>query len=481
MNGKYFPFIGFAPDLDPSTPGIFTATKGLYTTFAGFRPLPSLVGVGFGTNLLGNLPSTCRGCYVAVFGNGTVRIFAGTDTHLYEGLPGGWTEADSGQTFTGSGLRWSFAVFGNDLIATNGKDPVQVCSSTATGFSALAGNPPLGAYVEVTDQQVMLFGGTNNSFGANSWTASAAGNDALWDLNISDLSAGDVLTDTPGNIVAARKLGRNVLVYKNRGIYLGSFVGNPVVWRWDLVTPEFGTWGPGCVCNLGTLHAFVGLNGFYTTDGSGIYPILGPQGGKNPVQQWFFRNLNPKFAGNIESFFDEINQVVYWHFPSIYSLSGALDSWISWDMTQNRWLAELTSLSIDCTIQPFISTTISGLNLSTLRGVMDSTHTPKYFGGTPGGSSFTTGTYGDGMHYLFFTKLMPKFSAVGQPTCQVLHQIRYSAGDQPHEGDTGYYDTLNEGQIPLLGNAVYSSFVYTLSGDYEILGHAIDFKPDAEI
>ena len=80
------PLQGFAPDMDPLTPGIFVQTDQLIPTDRGFIPMPQL------QQLFPPLPSASRMGYVARYLDGTQKIFAGTATKLYRAINGAWTD-----------------------------------------------------------------------------------------------------------------------------------------------------------------------------------------------------------------------------------------------------------------------------------------------------------------------------------------------------------------------------------------------------
>ena len=137
--------IGFAPDLDTTTPGVLTDCTQLIPTERGMAAAPSAVGVSG----LGALAAECRGAAVLTNTSGTRRTFAGTQTKIYELASGTWSDV-SGGTYTGSSEnRWCFAQFGNAAIATNDTENIQ--ASTAGTFSAIATAPKARLLVAAKD------------------------------------------------------------------------------------------------------------------------------------------------------------------------------------------------------------------------------------------------------------------------------------------------------------------------------------------
>jgi len=64
---------GFAPDLDPATPGVITDCDLIVPSTQGFTAANSRVDVG-----LAALDSACKGAYVGTLLDGSKRIVAGT-------------------------------------------------------------------------------------------------------------------------------------------------------------------------------------------------------------------------------------------------------------------------------------------------------------------------------------------------------------------------------------------------------------------
>lgn len=113
--------IGFAPDLDPSTPGIFQACNNVVPTQTGFKGAASPVHSGLPT-----LPSPVVGSALISRLNGTVRQFAGTATSMYEHVDGAWVDMSRpGGYSLGTSSTWRFAAFGNESLAVNGTDVLQ--------------------------------------------------------------------------------------------------------------------------------------------------------------------------------------------------------------------------------------------------------------------------------------------------------------------------------------------------------------------
>lgn len=464
-----------------------TVCNGIMPTRRGFKPMPTP------SQAYPALPSQCLGAYFAVYPSGAARLFAATSTHLYEGISGVWTEVDGGQTFSGSSNPWQFAMFGSDCIATNGADSPQVAGSSGN-FAALAGTPPKGVLIQSASDFVLMFSGYT-------WYCSKAGDDAVWSFSISDLSATGPLIDTPGEIVAAAKLGRMVAAYKNRGIYLGQFAGPPNVWDWYLVSPETGTFSQGCVVNVGQFHVFIGLDDFYIFDGSSASRIK-QGGGPNAIKEWFFATLDQNNASKILGRYDLVNDTVYWHFPSINaSPAGTLDSWIAWNIRTGKWtmgndtieavVLPFTSASTPWTYAqfqtayvtyggivdvPYGSQLFAGSNIP-IQAYFKTDHSLYLLNGSSENAGFTTGDLGLEPKTSFVDNVRPAY-ATFPTSATVTGYYRDTLGEALTEGDTA--DLQTDGFMPLRQSARYHRLAFAMVGDWEMISFDADIALDGD-
>lgn len=305
--------LGFAPDLDITTPGAIPDSGGDFIpTVNGVAVPPVVQNVGYPT-----LASACRGAVVVRLIDDTTRFFAGTRTKLYEGTGSfTWTDQSAGGgSYTGGAEnRWRFAQFGQDTIATNRTDAVQMSSASGV-FAALGGSPPKASLVETCNNFVMLFDyndGVNDY--PDGWWCSALGNDASWAASIATQAANGRLRDTPGKIFAAKRLGDIMVAYKQRSMYLGFNDGPPAIWRWQLVPGEVGCVSQEAIQSViiddVPCHIFAGFDGFYIFDGSR------PRFIGKPLKNWFQQKSNAQFRYRMQSVHDPLTQNVKFFSPA---------------------------------------------------------------------------------------------------------------------------------------------------------------------
>jgi hypothetical protein len=125
-------------------------------------------------------------------------------------------------------------------------------------------------------------------------------------------------------------LGDGIVAYKDRSIYVGSYVGAPETWTFQEIPGEVGCMAQGGVVDIGAAHVFVGYDNFYIFDGSRPTPI------GNLLKDWFFSDLYTDYAYRIRSVHDRQNSNVYFYYPS-RSGGGALDKSIVFNYRVNKW------------------------------------------------------------------------------------------------------------------------------------------------
>lgn len=323
----------FAPDLITNTiPIVCSDMNGMYPTMSGARMLPGLVAVGPA------VPGTPLFAFYAQSTQGAISVFVATATNIYRLAGTSWLSVGSGYNASA----WSFTQAGDDTIATDGVDVVQVCSAVSGTFAALGGSPPIAQYVTAVDpgagaSVVVIL--ANLQTDATGWVASGPGNDTVWTLNVNDLSASGFLQATQGPITGLKTLRTYAVAFKTNSLYLGAFIGSPFVWSWQPVSRQIGCASNNAIVDIQDMLVFPGPDDFYQFDGVNVYPI------PNQLREWFFGDsagsagyANPNFMNIITSRYDPNTGVVFWHFSSVNaSPAGALDTYVCWNRKSGRW------------------------------------------------------------------------------------------------------------------------------------------------
>jgi hypothetical protein len=165
---------GFAPDLDPTAPGILVDCDGIVPTVQGLAAAASLAPTG-----LPALAAAPIGAYATTLLDGTKRFFASTATAIYEAGAASWADRSRGGGYTGT-QRHRFAVFGNVVLATNRSQPIQAASAGGS-FADIATAPAASVLVSVSGF-VMALDTTDGTYGdrPDGWWCSGLRDQTIW-------------------------------------------------------------------------------------------------------------------------------------------------------------------------------------------------------------------------------------------------------------------------------------------------------------
>lgn len=200
-------------------------------------------------------------------------------------------------TFTGAiDDRWSSGTFNGFHVCTNGVDePHYWDGNTSNNLAKLPGWTSTWrckAIVPFKDYIVAL----NISKGANTYTSmvkwsAAAVPGAMptsWDETDVTKDAGEVdLAETPDNIVDAMQLGDSLVIYKQRSIYLMSFIGQPYIFRFQKLPFEYGLLAKGCVADTPVGHVVLTNGDVVLHSGQAPQSIA-----DGTVRDYIFRNIS---------------------------------------------------------------------------------------------------------------------------------------------------------------------------------------------
>ncbi len=472
----------FYPDLDEHQQGVITNLEMMIPTMRGYRGAPSL------TSIAPALAAQCRGAAAIIKLDGTSRVFAGTQTKLYELSSGTWNDISrdnppsSANDYTGSSDSvWRFAQFGDVSLAVNGVDAFQFSSSTGD-FEDLAGAPK-AATIDTVGGFVMVGNyndGTDTPDGIH-WSALYDYTD--WTPDVATQCGNIRLLDTPGEVVALRRLGQNAVAYKRNSMYLMVNNGPPVLWGSQLISGEVGALSHEAVVATDTFHFFISDNDIYVFDGAR------PQSIGDGVREWFFADLHRDYAYKTKGVYDKANSIVYWYYASIAS-TGELDSCIVYHPKTGRWgranrtieacLEYITpaytygDLQTDYSTYDAIPAAQYGspfwgaadINM----GVFGSDHILYTLTGSSTSSSLTTGAVGDDVYVTLIQRVQPRFT--DDPTSgSMVNLYRMTDGSAYTIDQTS---TLSSGRFDVLRSARWHKFKMSFTGDVEITG--INYK-----
>lgn len=318
------PLLGFSPDVEPTTPGAILDAQGVIPYEAGMRAAPSPASTGVAA-----LADACMGSAVVRSLTGSSRFFAGTASKLYEASGTSWSDVGGSYTL-GTDDRWSFAGYGNDVLASNKATTIQ--RSTGGAFSAIAGAPK--AKLLVASKGFVVAFDTNEGVYGDSpdrWWCSALFNVTDWTPSISTQCATGRLIGGSGPVNAAVRFGDDIVAYKSRAIFLMTYVGGDAVWASTQVGFDVGCVGPEAAVDTSIGHIFVGSDDIYRFDGTRPVPIA-----SGVVRQWWLNNSSAEYRYRTKLLWDRDNSLVWIHFPSSSS-TGACDDCIVFHVGAQKW------------------------------------------------------------------------------------------------------------------------------------------------
>lgn len=480
------PLAGFAPDLDPTTLGVITECANLVPTLKGMAGAQSPLDAGADA-----LSADCRGAAVLSLLNNSRRVFSGTQAGLYELIGTSFMDRSRAGGYTGSTEnRWRFAQFGNVSLACNQTEPIQ--SSTAGAFADIA-QAPHARMIETASGFVLAFGLNDAYVGGDrpdAWACSHIYDYTTWTPAPSNQAAYGYLLDTPGEIRAAKRLGKDVAVYKERSTYLGRYVGPPVVWAFDLIAANAGAICQEAVIDTGTAHLFIGRDDFWMFDGTVPKPIGAP------VKQWFYAHSDSTYRQNIRSYFDQYQNIAWWFYPA-NGTGGKLSHAIVYNLNNGRWghvtldvQAVLLYQKPDTTFDdwpPGADVTFDAIPDVPLDSPVFDTSAPvmavfgtdnriKTVTGPCAAASFVTGDIGDDDQFTTLTRVTPRF-ILPPRTATLTHSTRdWSGGDL----DQRSVCTLDGNRFEPLASGRWHRLRVDMTGDCEIVGLTPALVPDGD-
>lgn len=292
--------------------------------------------------------------------NGTVLNVAGTIDKLYNLESSVWVDRSIlGGYAVAVGDRWSFAQFGNDVIATNGTNNTQVWTiGSSSAWADLAGSPPVARFVAQVRDFVFL---ARLSSALNTVQWSSINNDIEWTAGINQ---GDDQAIPAGGSIMSIIGGEIGVVISESAINRFSYVGSPLIFQRDTISIEHGT-----PCQNGTVGYqgvvfFVSWDGFWAlNNGTDLAPI-----GDQKVDKTFWSDpeigVNQAFLYNVLAAYDPLNKLAIWSYPSVQSTNGLIDSMLIFNRTLGRW--SFAQIPIE---HIYAATTSQGYNIDTLDAV----------------------------------------------------------------------------------------------------------------
>lgn len=475
------PILGFAPDADQTTPGVLSDCENFIPYLNGMKagPLPITPA---GTPAL---TAVCQGAAVVSNLANVRRIIAGTSTAIYDLAGGEWTNVSRVAPYTGGvESRWSITQFGDATLMANKADPIQ--RSLGAGFSDIA-TAPRAEIVFSVGSQVMALNVNDGADKPDGWHCSAVFDDTSWTPAIATQANNGRLVSTSGPITAGARLGEYAVAYKNRSMYIGQYVGSPVVWDWLQVSGgNAGCVGKDALCDVNGIHFFVGEDNFWLFDGTRPTPI-----GDGAVRFWWLENSNPAARYKTIATFDRQSNLVWIYYPS--PTADTLDSALVYHVLTKKWgranipiQATLEFISPSATIDGLTaySATIDGLPqvgfdsqfwLSGGRSlaIFNSSNQLQSMTGASGPSSMTTSDAGDDDQVIQLQQIRLRYAK--SPTTSVVQTFHKMNSGEPYS--SGPSGAISDGKFDALKVARWHQARISFTGDVKVTHMSAKYRP----
>ncbi len=473
------PIIGFAPDAELTTPGLLADCSNLVPSLNGMEGGPSAIA----PTGVPALADPSQGAAVVTKLDGTRRIIAGTQDAIYELLSGSWTDqSDTGGYAGGSTSRWSITQFGDATIMANRADGMQ--ASTSGAFAAISGAPKAEIVFSVRDQ-VMALNTNDGSDTPDGWHCCGVFDHTDWTPSNTTQANKGRLVATPGPLTAGARLGEYAVAFKARSMFLGQYVGAPVVWDWTQVSGgDAGCVGKKALCDVDGVLFFVGEDNFWLFDGTRPVPLA-----DGTLREWFQANSNPSFRFLTECVYNRAANQVWIFYPS--TASEELDHTLVYHVKSKKWgranrviQTALEYVSPAATIDgltDYAATidTLPDVGLDSqywLSGgralsVFDSTNQLVSLSGGSESSTMETGDAGDDEAMTLFRGMTLRFKVA--PTSATMRSFnKRNSGVDFMEGPSS---TMNDGKFDVLITNRWHRARFEFTGPVHVIG----MKPNA--
>lgn len=332
------------PDLPPMGTGYSVNVMNVLPRTANtYGPFPSFVR--YATAALAGT-KRCQGAISLLDSGDNVDTFAATDVNIRIMTVAGPTWSVVSKTpaayHCGADETWSFALFGNNVIASNIADPIQsYIAGTSTLFADLSADAPKARYVAVVKGWLFAANTFDPIDGAVPWRVwwSAYNDPTSWPTPGTSAAAaaqsdfndivgqGGWIQGMVGNLGTA-----DAAVFFEHAVWRVVYSGPPTVFTFSPAEGVRGTPAPGSIAQLGAFVYYLGEDGFYIFDGTSSVPI-----GANKVDKTFFADLDPNYVFRMTSAVDPVNKMVIWSYAGSGNNQGNPNRLIAYNWTTQTW------------------------------------------------------------------------------------------------------------------------------------------------
>lgn len=315
------PFPAFEPDRAPYNLNSSDQMINVLPAADGYKPMPTLREVSEA------LDDECIGAF-SVSNNGGFAFIAGTRNKLFRLntsiTPNVWNDVSRDEGYdVPNGDRWTFAVFGDQIIACQlGGPPQAVSISSADKFADIEGAPT--ARTVWVSGDFLVFGHLSEQPNAIQWSG-------LNDMNhwVTGRKGSDIQTFPDGGEVMNGFGGQTggIVMQRDKIRYMNFSPQSSYTFTFSEANAERGVLAPNSVAKIGPgRFLYLCKDGFFAgVEGNPI--------GATRVDEWFFNEVDHNNLVNVHAVVDPFEKIAWW----IYRTSNETYKLIGYDWQLDRW------------------------------------------------------------------------------------------------------------------------------------------------
>ncbi len=263
---------------------------------------------------------------------GLYHNYAGTLTKLYRFNDYALTDVTR-TSGAYSGGRWSWAEYGEWLIATNYSDEPQVLKGhTADNFEDLGGTPPYGKFALMNSGHLifanLIESGTSYPKKIR-WCALEDVED--WTIPSTTGAGSQDFPDMIGNITGIGSIGDMFVVAAENSLSVGYYIGGRYTFGFKRnIIKGIGCYYPSSFISVGDKVFFWGKESIYSYDGESFIEI------GIDIKYSVFNSLTQRYGNRVTAAQDKINGLIFWTFPSSSS-DGEADNILVYNWFKNTF------------------------------------------------------------------------------------------------------------------------------------------------
>lgn len=323
------PFGSYAPDLPALGNTEATTIKNCIPHLKGYKQLNSL------TNYSTALTAYCRGAFSAMNATGNVSTYAGDATKLYHMVSTTMTDISKvGGYNCAADSYWEFAKYGNQVVATNFDDTMQVATIGSNPFADLSGTPPRARHLGIVGDFLVAGNTYDASDGEvpNRIRWPGIGTITSWTVSASTQADYQDLQGNGGWVQSIVGLQERGFVFQERAIWGMTYVGSPVVFDIQLIEDARGAFAQRSPIAVGGAIYYIADDGFYAFAGGQSVPI-----GANKVDKTFLADLNDDYLHRVTVAAIPNDKVIMWSYPGSSSSDGTPNKVLLYNWVTQKW------------------------------------------------------------------------------------------------------------------------------------------------